>query len=554
MIREARPGARGRSEVSHDVTRRRQSRERRAAVACRAMAWLVALAPAKAEPSAPLDALREPPAPLETITLERAIRLALEKNYGVRRVRNDLASSQSSLLSAGDRFGFRLSTRVSDGRTFQRNVDVAAPTGATLDLDVFDDAQSLDVELTREVKWGGSFRLEGSLTRSRIQYAEVEPLHLGDYGVSYSQPLWGGRGRRVATEGLVSAELSYLGATRRLVEREMQLVVDVTRSYHDTVRARELIAINETARQRAEQRLTLARLRLEEGLITPIDVKRAEGDLRDRESEVISAEESFQSTRDSLFFLLGLPLDARLDVTAAVPGFDPIEVDLDEAVAEAISNRLDLAAARDSVELADLAVDVARSNARPRLDVTLSAQVSTAEGHEAEKWADVRNEDEWSSSLVFTHVFGDRSEEEALVRSRLAAENRRVDLIESERRITLEVRAAVRRIRSLERRLTILARNRELAAESLHLAELQFEEDLISTTDLLQDQDNLVQAERRYLDALAEHATARVSLDLTLGRYHDVGVTARSELQRAEPAPPAVPRRGASTAAGARAP
>jgi len=83
----------------------------------------------------------------------------------------------------------------------------------------------------------------------------------------------------------------------------------------------------------------------------------------------------------------------------------------------------------------------------------------------------------------------------------------------------LDVRDAVRAVRSLERQVVLLEDNVELSRESLRLAKLQLEENLIRTTDLLQIQDELVRAETEQVNALYDHAVARIELDLALGRY-----------------------------------
>jgi outer membrane protein TolC len=506
-------------------------------------------APAPADATAPVTP-SAPDAPPLDLDLDAAIRIAMDSNFGLRRERHRLASSQSSLIAAENEFDFKLETSLSDSRGYWRNVAFAdpGPPEQTYLRDAFDEAQTLSVGLTREVRWGGRFDVTSSL--SRLRGPGAPPVHASSYDLAYTHPLWGGRGRRYATASLVSARLSYLDGARTLRERQSSLVLDVTRAFYEVVRSSKLIGINATAREQAEQRRRVAELRYQEGLVTPIEVKRAERDLRFRESSVISAEESHRAARDELMFLLGLPIETPFQIRAAeLSARAPLDLDVEGAVSEALAHRADVRNARDALELARLSVDVARSNMRPRIDVTVAAGFVSVPGddddedadaddaQEAEKFFDIASQDTWEASLVFSHVFGERGDDEAYVQSRIGEAESRLGLDELERRISVEVRDSLRNIRSLERRLEILLRNVELAQESLDLATLQYEEGLISTTDLLADQAELVDAQTEYTNAVYDHAVARQNLDLTLGRYAPLDLARRSEHLRREPAP-----------------
>jgi outer membrane protein TolC len=481
-----------------------------------------------------------PPAGAAALALdvEAAIGQALRTAFGIRRLRHGLATSQSSLLSAENRYDFKLRTTFTVDTDLRRHLAVELVPGVPVRRDVFEGAELLSLTLSRELPTGGVVDVHSDLRRSSARYAEVDPFHSATWGVAFTQPLVQGRGRRVATSAQVGAEIGYLDRARQLVEAEMALVVDVTRAFYQVVRAESLIRINETAVARAEERLRTASLRLQEGLITPIDVSRSERELRARQDSVIAARESWEDARDGLLFLLGLPLDTPFELEVDV-AFAPTRMDVEDALAEALGRRIDLANQEDALELAELGADVARSNARPRVDLTVGADFTSVGGDELEEIWDFDPQDDWRVGLVFTHLFGERSDDEALVQARIAVASERLRLEELRRRITREVRNAVRNVQSLERRVVVLDEGVVLAEESLKLATLQFDEGLISTVDLLADQDQLVQAETDATNALYDHAIARANLDLVLGRYWADEPVADSELLRPEPRWPA---------------
>ena len=501
---------------------------------------LFALLGALARAAAPEPASDAPEgAAVVPISLDAAVDQALAKNFRLRVERHGLAGAQSSVRAQQNQFDFKLTTRFQHFDELRHGTVFVETSPGVIDelfRDVRIDEERFTVTLDREARWGGKFSFQTELARATDRFREPDPLYGGAVDLTYTQPVWGGAGRRVATEALVAAETSLRGTARSLARDQMSLVVDVTRAYYDVARDRVVIRIDRDAVARAEENLRTYRVRLEEGLITPIDVARAESELRQREDVVVQDEERFRSGRDRLAFLLGLPVATELEVEDSRPELTPLTIELDDALAEARANRADLHDQRDAVMLAELSSHVARSNTRPRLDLALSVGATATEGGELHDWGDLEDDNTWHAGVDFAYTFGERGDDEALVQALIGETQARVELESLERSIELEVRDALRQIRSLERRIDLLSQNLDLARESLRLAQLQLQEDLIRTTDLLQIQDDVVRAETDYAQAIAEHAVARVNLDLVLGRYRVAEPDAASEFLAPDPA------------------
>ncbi len=456
-------------------------------------------------------------APGAALTLDDAVQRALHHAFGLRLERESVAGAQSSLRAAENAFDFKLTASFRDGHALQRNGEITTPLGVVT-RDFTDESQGFTFRMHRDLRIGGSVELRSDLTRRRTRGEDLDPLHAATTSATWSIPLWGGRGKRVATAPLVSAETGFRQATRSLVASEMSVVVNVVRSFYQVLRRESIVSIDRDAVQRARDNHRTYELRLAEGLVTEIDVKRASRELTARENAVVTDEEALASARDNLLLVLGGSLDEPLDPVGE-PVFEPVRADLDAAIAEALGQRADLRSAREDLELAQLDAAVARSATRPDLDLQLSAGVSSVDGDAASKWFDLENDDRWAGGLALSYTFGERADNEALVRALIGEQSARLRLEDLHRQVTVEVRDAVRGVRSLERQIELLRANVDLARESLRLAQLQLEEDLIRTTDLLQIQDEMVRAETDLVNALYDHATARVALDLALGRY-----------------------------------
>jgi outer membrane protein TolC len=484
--------------------------------------------------------------PTGAIDLSAAVDQALATNFGLRLARHDLAASQSSVVAERNAFDFKLTARLEDSVDLRRNSPIFTDDPATtLFRDRLTGDSRASFSLSREARWGGAFSLDTALTKftddslafdpALGRLVSVEPVHAAGTTFTYSQPLWGGFGRKVATAGLAFAETGLRGTSRSLAAAEMRLVVDVTRAFFQVVRSRAFIRIDQDAVTRARENLKTYQIRLEEGLITSIDVARAESELRQRENTAIQDEEQFRSARDRLAFLLGIPVATELEIAEVQPQLEPLDMSSEAALAEARNNRADLRNERETVVLAELAAHVARSGTKPRLDLDLSVGATTIVGNEPASWWKLDDDDTWHAGIDLSYTFGERTDDESLVQALIAEEQSKLRLEDLDRSIELEVRDAMRQILSLERRVELLRQGFELAQETQRLAQLQLQEDLIRTTDLLQIQGDVVRAETSYTDALADHAVARVTLDLVLGRYRTTGQERPSRFLRAEP-------------------
>ncbi|MEM7246425.1 MAG: TolC family protein [Acidobacteriota bacterium] len=472
------------------------------------------------------------------LTWQDAVRLALKHELSIVQQRHELALLQSRLVVAEDAFGLRLETRWSADVGWRRPAPLTSDGvdhGPDLEAS---DRTTVGLGLTKQLRWGGRLSLRSDHSRRRDEGYLPEVFTTRRDALELEVPLLGGRGRRVATQELVAANHDLLTGLRRLARSEMRLAVEVVELFHRTRGSEALVEVAIRARERARLRLDLARARLEEGLVTSIDVQRAERDLRERDDDRIRADELLQAERDRLALLLGVPVAARFvliapEPFARLPARRHGPTNLAEAERWALGARLDLLVERDQLRLARRDVEVARSQSRPRLDLRLTLSRDQISGAELELGDDGAR----GAGLVFRHVVGDRTDDEELHRSLIAAEQQRVRVVQVERQVQLEVRGDWRRRSVLERRLDLLEQNRRLASDALGLAEAQHAEDLISLVDLLSDQDDLVEAERRLVTARADLASARARLQLSLGRVVDFQAPGSSYFRTGRDAP-----------------
>src|SRR6185436_3965188 len=150
--------------------------------------------------------------------------------------------------------------------------------------------------------------------------------------------------------------------------------VDVTRSFYQVIQQRQLLAVARQSYKRSESLRKASQARLEVGLVSKLDVFRAELQEAQAQESMVRADTSQQAELERFRTLLGLaPTDAIQPEAADLPDevtgtVEPLEV----LVLRALENRLDLQETRDQVKDARRSASLARQNLLPQLDLNVS--------------------------------------------------------------------------------------------------------------------------------------------------------------------------------------
>ncbi len=175
---------------------------------------------------------------------------------------------------------------------------------------------------------------------------------------------------------------SSLRAARHLQDQAVQqhravinnTILELRTSYLDTLLAAEQIVVNEKSVALLQKELDDTRRRYEAGTVPKFDVLRAEVQVANAKPKLSRSRNAWRISKNSLTSLLGynLPTNIWENIPLQLTGRlerEPFEVDLPNALAQAIQNRPELAVIRQSRELAKEEVINARSGYKPTLQV-----------------------------------------------------------------------------------------------------------------------------------------------------------------------------------------
>jgi len=119
------------------------------------------------------------------------------------------------------------------------------------------------------------------------------------------------------------------------------------------------------------------------GRIPPVEVDQAEQRELTARDNWVRAIERYESALDDFKLLLGIPTDVVFEPDPAeleklqLAGIVPVNIALEDAIAHALENRLDMKNEYDQLEDAERSLKVAENDLKPGLDLVLSYDADT---------------------------------------------------------------------------------------------------------------------------------------------------------------------------------
>lgn len=447
-----------------------------------------------------LDAAQEHP----ILTLSQAVSEALDHND--RMVNQNDAVEQAGL-------GVRLAQN-----TFKPKL-VPNVLGSFGQTNVSNQMYRLD--LTQRFSTGTEMRMGVGTSTAQIPPLPDSPVqddirfYNADTTLTVSQPLLKGFGPAATRRSLSSAELRRADAVRQRTIGEQQIAVEVAGGYYRVVGQQALVAIARQSLDRSRKLLEASQAKLEAGLVSQLDVYRAQQLVSQGEIQLADAEAAVEDAIDQLRLLLGRDPDSPLQVAGQIPNIPDQTISLEDAIKVALANRMDLHTAIAGMDDADRAIAYSRNQLRPQFDVSLGL----TRRETASSLSDSFGLDRFRLATFFTISLPvDRTPQIIDYQNTLIDRDRRRREVEMLRkRVAADVRRGLRENGRMSQRLSVTEATVDIARKEVEVAQFRYERGLSNNLDVVTAEGNLLTAESRRVSALAELAVARLSFRATLG-------------------------------------
>ena len=371
---------------------------------------------------------------------------------------------------------------------------------------------STDVGLGFSKRLLSGGRIAGSLALNTLRYFS------GDHSVSMqtiaeltvNQPLLRGAGALVAREPLTQAERNLIYALRNYVRAREALLITVADLYYDVLNAGADLRVAEQSLASFQYSAKRSEAMGEfGGKVTQIDVGQARQRVLNAESNLVTCQANLRSAKDRLKIALAIPLETEIAVDAN--DFQELldrplpkpEFSLEEGIALALSQRLDLANQQDQLADAERAVRIAEDDMRAEVNLTGSA---TARSQRRNRLSTPRLGDaDFAIGLDMDLPF-DRTEETiALRRAQIAQQRQQRNLSAMRDEIVQSLRSTWVALEAYARRVEIQKLSVQLAEQRVENSRMLFEDGRIAIRDYLDAQDDLSDARNSLTRQLVAH-------------------------------------------------
>jgi HAE1 family hydrophobic/amphiphilic exporter-1 len=472
------------------------------------------------------------------MTLEEAIKTAMERNVGIQLQRYTTEMAGESLRSQYGIFDW-----FGNG-TFQHTSSETPPSTS---LDAFAQRQTLwDVGVSQLVPTGGTYRLSfnNDRTASAGGFSIRNPTYHSNLGLQVGQPLLRNFGTDVTQRGILIAR-NTLGIDREAFRGTLITTAnDVEQAYLNLIYSRQFVDVVKEALFLARDQSRITQIRIDVGASAPLDILQPRVQIATQEEALINAVAGVRNAEDALRALLHLdpPEWDRPIIPTDTVGYAPVPVDPVQAVNKALDLRPEMRQLQLTTSTREVQYRYARNQTLPQVDLSLLYRTaglggsalavdpftgqptnlpSTTYGTALRQVAQ-GTFPTWTVGFTvgvpITNI-GARAEAK---RAELDLAQSRTDQEQTRQNIVVQVRSAVRAVDTAAKDITATRAARDAAERNLDAERKRYENGMTTNFQVLQIQQQLSDARVRELNALVGYNKAVAAYHATVGDLLDV--------------------------------
>ena len=450
------------------------------------------------------------------LSVDDAVRIAMERNLGLQVETYNPGIAATDIRRARSIYDPTFSALLLDHGQNRE----AGPTSAFLDRTLsFDANASLDQLLSTGATASAAFTNVWSKGNQGLSTPRsVQPT----LTLSLSQPLLKGLGKQVTERGITTADDAMDLSLASWNQVALNTAAEARNRFLTLAKARENLATRKASLAVARRVHEENEARVNAGVLAAFELLDSELGVLAREKDLLDAELGERDAADQLLLTLHLPPGTVLELPDT-PWTDVPDPSEEEALGVALRRRPDLSKARTSLGTAEFNEQVSLNLALPSLSLEGSAGVTgiaTEYGNAIDDMKSGKNSN-WTVGMRFSVPLGNNAARADVAAARLKASQARAEVAVLEESAGLEIRAALRALKTRRKQ-------DEVARKGVSVAEIRLASFLkrgklgLSTTkDVLEAEANLTQAREALSGARADFQSTLTSLWKSTGELLD---------------------------------
>ena len=472
-----------------------------------------------------------------TLTLDDAVQRALERNLDIQVERMNPEAVDLSISSLRAAYHPLFST------TFGQRSQVTPPSSQLNGGQrVANDTTTYNTGVAQLLPWGGGqFQLAWNNNRTDTSniFANYNPSYSSNLSGFFSQPLLRGRAIDLNRQQLRVTQINRDISEVQLRATITSTLATVRNAYWDFVFVRQAVTVAQQSLELAEKLIQDNQARVEAGAMAPIDVVEAEAEAAARRQALAQIEATAQTVELALKRLIvegtNDPLWHAKLVATDRPQFRPEPINIDAAVAAALSKRTDIEQAHRELESTDVTLKYLRNSSLPALDAVASYGlqglggtqfirqgsglgsiiIGTIPGGFSDALAAIGNASfpTWNLAVTLSYpVFGNGNEAQ-YARAKVQRNQSLAQIKALELQVATEVTNAALTVESNLKRVDAATVSRSLSQRRLEAEQSKFEVGLSTNFFVVQAQRDLQDAQNIELRALLDYQKSLVDFE-----------------------------------------
>jgi outer membrane protein TolC len=381
-------------------------------------------------------------------------------------------------------------------------------------------------------------RFTSNSVATRSTFARYDPQYNTSFFLTATVPLlrnvvWNQNWTNVKLSGAQSE-----AAEENFRQVLMDNVQNTVNSYWGLVASRDRVRVAQKSLETARALLDQTRTQYEVGVVSQVEVVEAEAGVANREFELIKSANDYRNAQDILIDLvLGPELKPLTDLqvvpTADLTTQGRVHIDVEGSVTKAFENRPELKVAKNAIEQSEINLKFAKSQRLPQFDVVgrygyvgiggrPNANYNPAFGPNTSPKRDYSNSmdgyfqgngpDNYRVQGLLSVPIPNTRGRELVSRGEFDLRRSQTSLIRLEQKIILDIRAASRTLIAAMQGIEAAERRRLAAEEQLRAERIRLEHGESTPFEVLQRQEDLVEAESQKINALQSFHAAETGL------------------------------------------
>ena len=498
----------------------------------------------------PVASVKKHPSSL-VLSLKDAIIRTLSNNISIQVESFNNKIKKESVAESLSEFDATLGLELSTGRKTQQLASAFSSPNR-----MENDNDNWDLSLSQKLITGANYQFDFTNNRNKTnsETAGLNPSYRSEFQLSLTQPLLKNFGIDLNKSNVHIANNKVDISENEFKTKVIAVVSEIENTYWDFVFSLKDLEVKQKSLERAKDLQRLVKSQVLVGTLAPIETLQAESEVASREEFLLTAQDAIEDNQDKLKNILNIEFlssEGLRPIYPSTPANIIIEeIDIKESMKMALANRPDYLGKKKDLENKDILVKYQENQIYPSVDLVgsmglngLSGEAITITsgtfqgtsafgGSYGNSLTDSlsTNYYDWEIGVKFSYPLGNRAAKSKLSTSRLEKAQLILDIKDLEREIILDIREAVRQLKTDSKRIKAATVAKQLAEEKLKAEEKKFEVGLSTSFNVLEFQEDLAEAQSNEIKTILDYKQSRIrfrrSTASTL-KYHDVTLSAK---------------------------